>query len=251
MSDAQQLNFLGSSDTHARVAAYIKEIIDNERQPSARELVAELDRAIGIVARWDLESVLASLLSDKDLTHARRAYLTSLLETEDLISALRGEDAPKQKVLSTIDAFLQASARYRQSGEFREMIEFMGQFRSYAPYNSMLVRIQNPTCGFYATEKDWAERFGRRLKEDARPMLILAPVHPVMLVFDLDQTEGADVPAHLLRFAQFEGQWEPVWLKRLVENARRHQIRIDFVHLSSTNAGFATFANAQAGEKSG
>jgi hypothetical protein len=171
------------------------------------------------------------------------------LETEDLTSALRGEDAPKQKVLSTIDAFLQASARYRQSSEFREMIEFMGQFRSYAPYNSMLVRIQNPTCGFYATEKDWAERFGRRLREDARPMLILAPMHPVMLVFDLDQTEGADVPAHLLRFAQFEGQWEPAWLERLVENARRHRIRIDFKHLSSTNAGFATFGNVQPGEK--
>ena len=55
------------------------------------------------------------------------------------------------------------------------MIEFMGQFRNYAPYNNMLVRIQNPTCRFYATAKDWAERFGRMVKEDARPMLILRP----------------------------------------------------------------------------
>jgi len=40
----------------------------------------------------------------------------------------------------------------------------------------MLVRLQNPTCGFYATERDWDDRFGRNLKEDARPMLILAPM---------------------------------------------------------------------------
>jgi IrrE N-terminal-like domain len=249
MPDAQQLSFLDSPDTRARVAAHVKEILENERQPSAGELVAELDRAIGIVARWDLESVLASLRSDKDLTHAGRAYLTSLLEGEDLIPALRGEGAPKQKMQSTIDALLQASARYRRSNEFRELIEFMGQFRDYAPYNNMLVHTQNPTCGFYATEKDWGERFGRTLKEDARPMLILAPMHPVMLVYNLDQTEGADVPAHLLRFAQFEGQWDAVWLERLVENARRHRIRIDFKQLSSTNAGFATFAASQAGEK--
>ena len=34
------------------------------------------------------------------------------------------------------------------------------------------------------------EHFGRKLKEDARPMLILAPMHPVLTVYELDQTEG-------------------------------------------------------------
>ena len=249
MSDAQQLSFLAWPDTRARVAAHIKGILNDERQPSARELVAELDRAIGIVARWDLESVLASLLDDKKLTHAGRSYLTSLLESDDLIAALRGEGAPDQEIVSTIDALLDASGRYRGSPAFREMVEFMGRFRDYAPYNNMLVRVQNPSCGFYATAKDWRERFGRFIKEDARPLLILAPMRPVMLVYDLDQTHGQDVPAELLRFAQFDGQWEPRWLERLVENAGRHRIRIDFKNLSSTNAGFATFANPQAGEK--
>ena len=61
------------------------------------------------------------------------------------------------------------------------MVSFMARFRDYAPYNNMLVRMQNSTCSFYATERDWCDRFGRKLKEDARPMLILAPMHPVML----------------------------------------------------------------------
>jgi hypothetical protein len=155
----QQRSFLVSPDTRAKVAAYVKQILREERQPSPRELVAELDRAIGIVARWDLESVLSSLLDEKDLTRASRAYLASLLEGEELVAALRGEDAPDHETISTIDALLQDSGRYRNSKDFREMIEFMGQFRDYAPYNNMLVRVQNPSCSFYATEKDWQERF--------------------------------------------------------------------------------------------
>src|SRR5262245_58040098 len=139
MSDVQQLSFLDSLETRARVAAYVKDVLTDERQPSARELVAELDRAIGIVARWDLESVLASLLTDKKLTQAGRAYLTSLLEGDNLAPALRGEGAPDQEATSTIDLLLAASGRYRHSPDFREMVEFMGRFRDYAPYNNMLV----------------------------------------------------------------------------------------------------------------
>jgi hypothetical protein len=115
----------------------------------------------------------------------------------------------------------------------------------------MLVRIQNPSCSFYATETDWVRRFERHLKEDARPMLILAPMHPVMLVYDLDQTDGKEVPKELSRFAHFEGEsWNPNWLDRTVENAKvRDRIRIDFKTLSSTNAGFATLARGDADSK--
>jgi hypothetical protein len=35
-------------------------------------------------------------------------------------------------------------------------------------------------------------------------MLILAPMHPVLLVYELDQTEGAPLPAHLTEFAHFD-----------------------------------------------
>lgn len=124
----------------------------------------------------------------------------------------------------------------------------MGRFRDYAPYNNMLVRIQNPACGFYATANDWQKRFGRTLIEDARPLLILAPMHPVMLVYDLDQTEGSQLPAELEIFSRFQGEWEPDWLHRLVENAYRHRIRVEFKPLSSTQSGFATLANGSGGK---
>jgi hypothetical protein len=137
---------------------------------------------------------------------------------------------------------------YKDSTQFHEMVVFMAKFRDYAPYNNMLVRVQNPTCGFYATERDWKDRFKRSLKEDAHPMLILAPMHPVMFVYALDQTEGTDpLPDELNKFGRFEGVWTRDWLERTVYNAAvRDRIRVDFKTLSSTNAGFATLVRGSA-----
>jgi hypothetical protein len=79
------------------------------------------------------------------------------------------------------------------------------------------------------------------LKEDASPMLILAPMHPVMLVYDQDQTEGKQLPESLTNFARFKGEWNPKWLSHLVDNAeQRDRIQVQFKNLSSTHAGFAT-----------
>ena len=82
-------------------------------------------------------------------------------------------------------------------------------------------------------------------------MLILAPMHPVMLVYDLDQTDGKELPAELSRFARFEGEsFNPDWLHRTVENAKiRDRIRIDFKTPFSTNACFATLARGDANSK--
>jgi len=176
---------------------------------------------------------------------AWRGYLESLTESGDLDAALRGADAPKKEIASSIDSLLRHSKVYQHSEQFRQMVSFMARFRDYAPYNNMLVRMQNPTCSFYATERDWCDRFGRNLKEDARPMLILAPMHPVMLVYALDETEGKDLPKELENFASYQGEWKPDWLERTVQNAAvRDRIRVDFKILSSTNAGFATLAHS-------
>ncbi len=72
----------------------------------------------------------------------------------------------------------------------------------------MLVRLQNPSCSYYATARDWRDRFGRVIKEDARPLIILAPMHPVMVVFDLNQTEGPPLPAKLQEFATATGEFD-------------------------------------------
>jgi hypothetical protein len=172
------------------------------------------------------------------------------LESDDWQDATRGGARPAREVESTVDALLRESAAYRSTAAFQEMVSFMANFRDYAPFNNMLVRLQNPSCSFFATQRDWKTRFRRTLKEDARPMLILAPMHPVMLVYDLDSTEGSPLPQELLQFATFEGEWDPRRLERTVTNASaRDLIRIDTVKLSSTNAGFATISAGEGGMK--
>lgn len=220
----------------------IIDVLQAGQQPSALELLRTIETKAGMHARWELLTTVERLAANPKWTRAVRDYLTSLLETGSLARALRGEDAPDREMISTIDLLLQQSTRYRESKAFEEMIDFMGRFRDYAPFNNMLVRLQNPSCSFYATARDWQVRFKRTLKEDARPMLILAPMHPVMLVYDLDQTDGTALPEELKRFAQFHGEWNDEWLERMVENAAGFRILVQFKPLSSTNAGFATLA---------
>lgn len=232
------------------VKAAVLALLGAGRQPSAWELLGEVEAKVGLKARWDLLAVLEQLAGDKSLVGSWRSYCSSVRASEDLAEALRGAGAPEKEITSTIDSLLQQSRAYRGSAEFHNMVSFMGLFRDYAPFNNMLVRLQNPTCSFYATEPDWRKRFERHLKEDARPMLILAPMHPVMLVYDLDQTDGKPLPKEVTEFAKFEGEWKSDWLTRMVENAKVHdKIRVDFKTLSSTNAGFATIAVGEGGWK--
>ncbi|MBI3372701.1 MAG: hypothetical protein HY017_13230 [Betaproteobacteria bacterium] len=237
-------------DLGKQVREIVLAILSKPVQPSARELLAGIESALGVKARWDARKAIEALLTEPGISRSIRAYLGSVLESGDLDDALRGEGAPDTEFVSSIDSLLQQSRDYRDSEKFREMIQFMGKFREYAPFNNMLVRLQNPACSFFATETIWRKKFRRTLKEDARPMLILQPMRPVMLVYDLDQTEGGPLPEELDRFASFEGHWNESWLSTTVENAaQRDRIRVDFKTLSSTLAGFATFAHGDAHSK--
>jgi hypothetical protein len=75
-------------------------------------------------------------------------------------------------------------------------------------------------------------------------------MHPVMTVYSLDQTEGEELPKELSNFAKFTGAWREEYLNSTLANALRHyRIRVNFKHLSSTNAGFATIARGDIGSK--
>jgi len=54
-----------------------------------------------------------------------------------------------------------------------------------------------------------------------------------MLVYALDETEGKDLPKELRAFATYQGQCNPGWLPRTIQNAAvRDRIRVDFKILS-------------------
>jgi hypothetical protein len=254
IQEAENLDVLAKG-----VEALLQELLNSSRSPSAWELVEEAEKRLSPKARLVVRDVLLRSCQDARLPRYFREYLGSLFavseqDGKDAISeldlALAGGAPPRRDAQSGIDSLIRQSKTYRSSAAFQEMISFMARFREYAPYNNMLIKLQNPSCSFYATERDWEQRFGRKLKEDARPLLILAPMHPVLMVYELDQTDGPPLPKELDRFARFDGEWEPNFLDRTVENAAvRDRIRVDFKRLSSTNAGFATFARGDAAYK--
>lgn len=230
-----------------QVKSTIVEAIDRPKQPSEWELIQLVEERCGVKARWLVRQALEELTGDGQLalfpqprtTRLTRDYITSLLESEDLNQALSGTTAPRREVESTIDLLVAAARGYRSSKAFSEMLDFMANFRDYAPFNNMLVRLQDPTCSFFATAADWKRRFDRRLKDDARPMLILAPMHPVMVVYALDATDGRPLPDELTRMSRFEGPWKPDWLARTIANANRDKIAVEIKTLSSSNSGVA------------
>lgn len=226
------------------ISRIVEDILSRPQQPSAVELLQLCEKQIGVGARENLKEAALRLIDDKNLPGYKRDYLKHLVGDNSLDRAIAGADDFKEKreINTGIDLLVAKSKAYRHSKEFKEMIDFIGKFRDYSPYNNMLVKVQNPSCGFYATEKDWRERFGRTIMDDARPMLILAPMHPVMLVYDLDSTAGKDLPEELVNFSSFKGQWESKWLEKLIENAKRYRINVEQKMLSLSNSGFATHA---------
>jgi hypothetical protein len=215
-------------------------VLDNQRQPGAGEFLELLVSKFDWRVRHLFLSVIQRLRSDSSIKTYLRDYLKTTLSDEEIKNALRGDVKPDREFKSTLDDLIRQSLIYGKSEAFREMIEFTAKFRDYAPYNNFLIKLQNPCCSFYATAKDWQERFGRQINEDGRPMLILAPMHPVMLVYDLDSTDGPALPERLECFGKTEGQWDSAYLSYTLDNVKRDNILVQFRKLSSTHGGFAT-----------
>lgn len=243
-----ELGELGIWAAENQVEKRVVDTVKRMQQPAAAELLKDLEDDLGPKVRWVVEIVIIRLCKFPDLNRLIRDYLKWLLSSGELRKALDAPPTESPRPIkpfeSTLDDLIHRSSKYRGSTAFLEMVKFMGLFREYAPFNNMLVRLQNPSCSFFATERDWRRRFARQLIDDARPMLILAPMRPVMLVYDVDQTAGKALPKELLEFGKFEGAWDPKWLERAVESAQRHdRIKIDFKTLTSTNAGFAMLSS--------
>ena len=101
---------------------------------------------------------------------------------------------------SLLDQLLTDSRLYTQSKDYKDLLDFVARMRNFAPFNAMLLQVQKPGLRFAASAYDWRERFERKPKEGARPLLILWPFGPVALVYDELDTEGKDLPRDVRSF---------------------------------------------------
>lgn len=67
-------------------------------------------------------------------------------------------------------------------------MEFCQRMKVLAPYNAMVAYIQRPRAKYLLNEGKWKNIFGRGIKPDARPILVLIPFGPLEYLFDVDDT---------------------------------------------------------------
>jgi len=99
-----------------------------------------------------------------------------------------------------LNQLLTDSRLYRQSKDYKELLDFVVRLRNFAPFNAMLLQIQKPGLSYAASASDWWQRFQRKPKPNARPLLILWPFGPVALVYDVMDTEGKQLPEDVAVF---------------------------------------------------
>ena len=108
--------------------------------------------------------------------------------------------------LSPVDEVFAASPRFHNSLNFMELLDFIARFPNYSAFNGLLLYIQDSSATFVATARAWAKKFGRQPDQNARPLVILAPMAPIRFVFDIRGTEGTPVPSELLKSVESENQ---------------------------------------------
>src|SRR5690625_250506 len=141
---------------------------------------------------------------------------------EQQLSLFSQKDLPERAIL---DQLLEDSRLYRTSKEYMELLDFVARMRDFAPFNALLLHIQKPGLTHAASAKDWRERFNRRPKLDARPLLILRPFAPVALVYDVQDTEGDPLPPGAFLF-RAEGSMTPETLQGFFRLLRSEERRV-------------------------
>jgi hypothetical protein len=138
------------------------------------------------------------------------------------------------------ELFLQTQ-RYRSGSEFRALLDFVRRFRSYAPYNCMLLHIQRPGASFVAPASRWLTQYNRQIRPGQTPLVILQPMGPVMFVFDVAQTtplaNAPQLPIEVEAPFAAIGTGATKMYFWVVENAKRDGIRTSKQATGSQAAG--------------
>jgi hypothetical protein len=109
-------------------------------------------------------------------------------------------------------------------------MRFVGRFRFYFPFNAMLIHTQMPGAHFVCTAWRWRRDYRREIKINARPIVILQPMGPVLFVFDVSDTaplpNARPLPRQVedpfqVRDGKIGGQYALT-----IDNAKRDGVRV-------------------------
>lgn len=207
-----------------------------ELQPTTEEFIKILTDKFGLNVRLCLFDIVEELRANLFASD----YAAKNLTNEKLEQVLQGaKPHQKQKDENTLDELFARSISLRTPEKLIDVVNFVGKLKEYAPYNNMLVYLQRPTATHWATASHWKKAFNRTVKPEAIPIIILQPMGPVMLVYDVEDTDGKPLPPTIGNIFAVRGEFDLSIYAKTVENCKRIGILVKEVALSSTHAGTA------------
>jgi hypothetical protein len=149
---------------------------------------------------------------------------------------------------TALDELFTLARKYNSSNAYLELMRFVGRFRFYSPFNAMLIYAQMPGAYFVCTALGWQRGYHREIKIDARPIVILQPMGPILFVFDVSDTaplpNARRLPVRVedpfqVRSGKIGGQ-----LGLTIQNAKRDGVRVSERADGSQRAGSIQWAAA-------
>ncbi len=128
----------------------------------------------------------------QDASAREKSPQASLFE-EELTGAAQGRLALFEDCAAAINQLFAQALEAKGPAAFDEFLGFMARFNNLSVYNAMLVRVQRPGAAAVGSRRQWAG-YGRTVKPDAVPIVVLQPFGPVRFVFEIGDTEGREVP---------------------------------------------------------
>ncbi len=127
---------------------------------------------------------------------------------------------------SCLDEHFSRTTVCQNSKEYIDLLKFITKFTKYSPLNCYLIYIQNPFSRYVATANQWLKKFGRKVKPEAKPIVILAPMAPVLFVYDAESTEGKPLPKSLMNPLDSKGRLSDLVWNNTLDNCARDLIKI-------------------------
>ncbi len=160
-------------------------------------------------------------------------------ETTTAFSELAYDEQTARKAL---DELTSRALAYRTGPELKALFDFLKRFPHIAPYNAMLLHVQNPQIQFALRAPVWERKYERRVVPRARPYVILQTMGPVAFVFDLSDTKPINpnrdlIPETITNPFRASGQPPPGALKRLIVACLKVGIVVQQQDLATHHAG--------------
>jgi hypothetical protein len=155
------------------------------------------------------------------------------------------EDRPEANAgKRSIRYMAQMALEYGKIGSLADLLDRVACFPVYKPYNALLVLLQRPAATIVLPAHEWGEKYGRVIRPNEQPLVMLQPGGPVMFLFDVSQTEdGPGARALPLALASpYQMRDTPnadVSLRWVINNAKFDGVRVLNAALGLPFAGCA------------